>query len=217
VYPAGQPPYGAPAPGTRPGTSGFAIASLVFGIIGGILLSVSFGIVALVKIRGNPQLRGKGMAIAGLILSGLWLVLVIVVVAIAVAAGPQRSASGRVTQPGSTSVYSLRTGDCLQNPGARLGITSVTVVPCNQRHNAQVFAQFAVPGSSYPGAAALQHQAAAGCHTRIAATINGSLVTSSMTLQYLFPESDSWAAGHRSITCLVVDSSADMTTSILRH
>ena len=87
-YQAGQVPYGTPAPGTPSRTSGFAIAALVFGIIGGILLSVIFGIVALVKIRGNPQLRGKGMAIAGLILSGLWLVGIIALIVVGVSAGP---------------------------------------------------------------------------------------------------------------------------------
>ncbi len=217
AYPAGQAPYGAPAPGTPPGTSGFAIASLVFGIIGGVLLSVIFGIIALVKIRANPQLRGKWMAVTGLVLSGLWLIVVVALIAIGLSAAPQRSASGQVTQPGATSVYSLRTGDCLQNPAARLGITTVPVVPCSQRHNAQVFAVFAVAGSGYPGTAALQHQAAQGCHARIAGIINQSLVTNSMTLQYLFPESQSWAGGHRAITCLVVDSSADLTTSVLLH
>jgi len=216
TYPAGQAPFGAPAPGTPSRTSGLAIASLVFGIIGGILLSVGFGIAALVKIRGNPQLRGRGLAIAGLILSGVWLVIIIAAIAIGLNATPQRSASGQVTQPGVTSVYSLRTGDCLQNPGARLGIITVRVVPCNQPHNAQVFAVLAVPGSSYPGTAALQHQAATGCHARIAGSIDRSQVTNSMTLQYLYPESQSWSAGHRSITCLVVDSS-NMNTSILLH
>jgi hypothetical protein len=212
-YPAGQAPYG-PPPGTPSRTSGFAIAALVLGIIGVILLSVIFGIVALVKIRGNPQLRGKGMAIAGLILSGLWLVGIIALIAIGVTASPQRPASGQLTQPGTTSVYSLRTGDCLHNPGPRLGILTVRVVPCDQAHNAQVFAVFAVAGSGYPGTAALQRQAAAGCHARIAGSINRSLITSSMTLQYLYPESQSWADGHRSITCLVVNS-ANMTSSVL--
>jgi len=216
AYPAGQAPFGAPSPAERPRTSGFAIASLVFGIIGGILLSVIFGIVALTKMRNNPQLRGKGMAIAGLILSGVWLVIVIAAIAISAGTSSQRSASGPATQPGVTSVYSLRTGDCLQNPGARLGITSIKLVPCDQPHNAQVFAVFPVPGSGYPGAVALQHRAAAGCHARIAGSINRSLITNSMTLQYLYPESQSWAIGHRSITCLVVDSS-NMTTSVLLH
>jgi Domain of unknown function (DUF4190)/Septum formation len=216
AYPSGPAPYGTPTPGAPPRTSGLAIASLVFGIIGGILLSVGFGIAALVKIRHNPQLRGRGMAIAGLILSGVWLVIVIAVIAVGLTVGPQRSSSGQVTQPGVTSVYSLRTGDCLQNPGARLGIITVRVVPCGQPHNAQVFAVFPVPGSGYPGTAALPRRAATGCHARIAGSINRSLVTNSMTLQYLFPESHSWADGHRSVTCLVVDS-ANMTTSVLLH
>jgi hypothetical protein len=214
AYPAGPAPYG--TPGERPRTSGFAIASLVFGIIGGILLSVIFGIVALVKIRGNPQLRGKGMAIAGLVLSGVWLVIVIAAVAIGLSTSSGRSASSPPTQPGVTSVYSLRTGDCLQNPGARLGITSIKLVPCDQPHNAQVFAVFPVAGGGYPGTAALRRQAAVGCHTRIAGSINRSLITNSMTLQYLYPESQSWADGHRSITCLVVDST-NMTSSVLLH
>ena len=100
------------------------------------------------------------MAIAGLILSGLWLVVGIAVIAIGLNAAPQRSASGLVTQPGVTSVYSLRTGDCLQNPGARLGILTVRVVPCDQPHTAQVFAVFPVAGSGYPGTTALQRRAA---------------------------------------------------------
>jgi hypothetical protein len=77
-----------------------------------------------------------------------------------------------------------------------------------------VFAVFAVAGSGYPGTAALQRRAAAGCHSRIAGSINRSLITSSMTLQYLYPEPQSWADGHRSITCLVVDS-ANIRSSVL--
>ena len=65
------------------GTSGLAIASLVTGICGFLcvtsLVSIGLGIGALVNIRktGRP---GKGMAIAGLILSGLWLALFIALI-----------------------------------------------------------------------------------------------------------------------------------------
>ncbi len=57
---------------SAPKTSGWAIASLIFAFlcfpVGGIL-----AIVALVKLGRDPQLRGKGLAIAGLVISGLWL------------------------------------------------------------------------------------------------------------------------------------------------
>jgi hypothetical protein len=64
-------------------TYGLAIASLVLGIAGFILmwvpvlgfllalLALIFGIVSLIKIKKTPQLEGKGMAIAGIVLSGI--------------------------------------------------------------------------------------------------------------------------------------------------
>ena len=233
----GQPQFGQPTlPGQAPYTypyggppatgraNGLAIASFVLSLLGFTLitlfLSVIFGIIALVKIRAQPQ-RGKGLAIAGLVISGLWIVLIGGLIAIGAASSPQRSSgAGQVTRAGTASVFSLRTGDCFQNPSASQalsGVTDVTVVPCTEAHNAQVFAVFRVAGgSSYPGVAALHQQAAKGCRARINDNVDRSQVTNSMTLRYLYPEADSWASGHRAITCLIADSSADITKSLLR-
>lgn len=53
-------------------TSGFAIASLVFGILGG-LLSLVFGYIALSQIKRSGGLRGgRGLAIAGVSLGWIW-------------------------------------------------------------------------------------------------------------------------------------------------
>ncbi len=77
-YPAGG--YGYPVANPKAGTTnGFAVASLVFGILSGILLSIIFGVVALNQIPKNQQ-NGRGMAIAGLILSGIWLVILIALI-----------------------------------------------------------------------------------------------------------------------------------------
>ena len=62
------------------GTNGFAIAAFVLGLVGFVVLSVIFGIVALNKLRDRPQ-RGKGLAIAGLCLSGVWVVIFAAVLA----------------------------------------------------------------------------------------------------------------------------------------
>ena len=73
----GQQPYGVPAGGR---SNGAAIASLVLGLLGCVPLitgvfAVVLGIVGIRKTR-DPQVGGKGMAIAGLILGvlsiGLW-------------------------------------------------------------------------------------------------------------------------------------------------
>jgi len=65
----------APAPGYQPfpKTDGFAVASAIFGLIGGIILSVIFGFVARGRIRkSNGQLKGMSLVKLGWVLSGLW-------------------------------------------------------------------------------------------------------------------------------------------------
>lgn len=90
----GQPPYGAPPPPAPPGygppapgygqypapkTSGAAIASLVCGVLGCIpyitsLLAIILGAVG-IRNTGRPGVKGRGMAIAGLLLGLLGIVL----------------------------------------------------------------------------------------------------------------------------------------------
>ena len=80
-----------PPPGWAPGgqhhvqqgrTSGLAIASLVLGIVWvywiGSILAVIFGHVALSQTKRDPNLRGRGMAIAGLVLGYVGIALLII-------------------------------------------------------------------------------------------------------------------------------------------
>lgn len=97
--PASPPPYGPPPPGgpmppgyappqygpppgypyapypmrpVKTGTDGFAVAALVFGILGGWLAFV-FGGLALSRIKRSGQ-SGRGLAIAGIVLACVWIV-----------------------------------------------------------------------------------------------------------------------------------------------
>lgn len=241
--PGGFPPAefgdGPPYPLDEPDgpTNGFAVASFVLGLLGiGSILSYVFGVVALRQIRLSGQ-RGRGLAIAGLALSAMWTLLVIAFVLLnsktppaktPVAGGstPTASSSSPAASPvpsgsaGTANVFSLVTGECFQNPPASqtvLGITYVTVTPCTKRHNAQVFVEFPATGTSYPGSAALQREADQGCHKRVSRTIVKSKITPTMTLRYLYPLAGSWAQGHRTISCLIVDAKPDLKTSLLRH
>jgi hypothetical protein len=194
---------------------------LVLGILGlftiSAILSIIFGIVALVKIRNVPQ-KGKGFAIAGLILSGIWLAALAVLIAIGVATAPHssahHSASGQVTQRGSLSIFALRFADCFNNPGTST-VLSVTETRCTQPHNAQVFAQFDLTGSSYPGAASLKQRANDGCATRAAGNLDRAKITNTMNLRFFFPQAGSWALGHRTVNCVIVDSTPGLTSSLL--
>ncbi len=214
--PQGYSPYAAPGPPSS-GTNGFAVASFVLGLIGGVLLSVIFGIIALSQIRRRGQ-RGRGFAIAGLVLSGVWVVVVIGIVIAGAMQSANRSSTGRITKSGSISIFSLKVGDCFQNPAgnSQLSVNTVTAVPCTTAHNAQTFAAFpATGGSSYPGNAAMVRQASKGCRARVSGNLDMSKIKNSMTLRFLFPEQQSWTDGHRTVTCLVEDSSADLTASLL--
>ncbi|WP_159796074.1 DUF4190 domain-containing protein [Puerhibacterium puerhi] len=63
-------PYGQPA---APGTDGFAIASLVTGILGTGIVALVLGIVGLNRVKKSGQ-NGKGMSIAGIVLGALGIV-----------------------------------------------------------------------------------------------------------------------------------------------
>jgi len=79
--PAFTPPPG-PAATSRAKTSGMAITSLVLGILGMFscgataLIGLILGIIALVKIRNSQgRLSGNGLAIAGIVVSGIFLLM----------------------------------------------------------------------------------------------------------------------------------------------
>lgn len=76
-------PYGYYAP-QQPGTNGMAIASLILGICGFLcvspLVGLGLGIVALSRIKKTGQ-SGRGMAIAGIILSSVWIALLVLMLA----------------------------------------------------------------------------------------------------------------------------------------
>jgi hypothetical protein len=216
-----------------------AIASLLLGLLGitiiGAVLSIIFGFVALAQIRRTRQ-RGRGLAIAGMLFSVGWLVFVFVAPVasflFSTAKSPGHGASGGQTSPAtpgasspavaggqSVNVFALRPGQCFQNPPDSqtvLGVTYVTVVPCTTPHNAQAFVQFNATGSSYPGAAALRQQADHGCHAKITGNVQTSKVKPTMTLHYLYPLQASWDQGHRTITCLIVNSKPNLKSSLLK-
>ena len=76
-------PYGAPfgAPPPSPGTDGFAISSLVTGLVGLAVVPVVLGIVALHRI-GRSRQGGKGLAIAGIALGGVQIVTAAVIASV---------------------------------------------------------------------------------------------------------------------------------------
>ncbi|WP_070410843.1 DUF4190 domain-containing protein, partial [Mycobacteroides abscessus] len=147
-YPPPASPYGAyPAAGAYPpvesarGTNGFAIASLILGIVpicAGIF-GVVFGFISLNQIKRTGQ-NGRGMAIAGIVLGFIWMIVLAVVVAVGAGNSAKRDESGHVTQSGDMDVTKLRVGDCVADLGEKSYYTTTKAIPCAQPHKAEVYA-----------------------------------------------------------------------------
>lgn len=215
-YPPGpqQPPYYPPPQPQRRGTNGFAIAALVFGIIGGFVLSVIFGIVALKQIRRSGQ-SGRGMAITGLVLSGLWAVLVTVAVIVAAATSANRDSSGQITAGGSVSATALQVGDCVNGLEEQDSLLNLPGVPCAQPHEGEVFAVFDLPAGAYPGESAVNRQVNTECSGRLRAYSPAADADPAIGLFVVFPLEGNWRLGDREVVC-IASALAGPTTGSLR-
>jgi hypothetical protein len=198
-------------------TSGLAIASLVLGILGGAVLAAIFGIVALGKIRDTGQ-KGRGLAIAGIILSCVWVVVAVAAVVTShghakgasnAQVGTNVSQSAAASSSGVVNVHGLAVGNCFTASPTQ-PVTSVTLIPCREAHGEQVFAVWEVAGSSYPGN--LYQVAGQGCEERRASLTASA---SSLEISDLHPGQASWAEGDRVVYCLIISPAADLTSSLL--
>jgi hypothetical protein len=187
LSPYPQQPMQEPALARPPGTNGFAIAALVFGIIGGVLFSVIFGIVALVKVRKTGQ-SGKGLAIAGLVLSGVWLLVIGTAIILA-------------AKDGKVSVDRLRTGDCIKTLSESDTVYRMPVVPCTQPHQGEVYGEFDLTRGDYPGDTAIETEAFTQCETLLE-RYAPQAVDFAGDLFYLYPRSTDWRRGDRTVTCI---------------
>jgi hypothetical protein len=199
-----------------------AIAAFVLGLLGfmGIsaILGIVFGVVAVSRVRRTLQ-GGKGLAIAGIVMGGVWVAVALIVIGVVVGARSSATPSWAPSVPGGQTVapYALKTGDCFDNP-AGTDVLSVVRTRCSQPHSAQVFATFNVGGSqlSYPGEAKLQRLAAAGCSARMG-SVDSAKVPDSVNAGYLYPFEDTWQSGVRTITCILYSPTQNLTSSLLLH
>ena len=210
--PPGQPPSAPPghwpvgaAPGQPPtpqSTNGFAIPALVFGLIPVLPLGIVFGFVALRQIKRSGQ-AGRGMAIAGIVLSGVWGIVIALVIATIVLTEATRSASGEISGRGDISVEDLRLGDCLNNleEGTQL---SVPAVPCAEPHEAQVYAVTDLEPGPYPGDEMITAETERRCLDLMKTDFPDAFADESVQVFFFHPTSASWAQGDQEIVCVAL-------------
>ncbi|MFF8937019.1 DUF4190 domain-containing protein [Streptomyces paradoxus] len=193
--PAGR-PYGTPV-----SVNALAVAALVLGVLcflpaAGLVL----GLIALWQIRRSGQ-SGRGLAIAGSVLSCAGIVLWALVLSTGAASevweGFKDGARG-------DEILSLTKGDCFDAPGGLDGDTfDVDRVPCEGRHDGEVFAVVTLPGGAFPGDAKITGIADEKCYAlQDQYAMDTWAMPADVDVYYLLPSRASWRFGDRAITCL---------------
>ncbi len=209
--PGGPPsaPTGYPA---ASGSDGFAKAGLILGILpfcGGVL-GVVFGIIALGRIRRTGA-GGRGMAITGIVVGTLWFLVSIGLVALAIA-NPSRDNAGHVTSAQTVDLKDLKIGDCVaQEPVSP--VKNVKLEPCSSGHVGEIYDVTKMPGSSYPGNAAVNSYTTERCRRLLPLYVNTAPGQSGYSIYYVAPSKDSWRIGRRFVVCMLITKSGELTGS----
>ncbi|MBD0745264.1 DUF4190 domain-containing protein [Streptomyces sp. CBMA152] len=219
-YPGPQQPwYPYPQPFPEPArTSGLAVASLVTGIVCCVPpLGAVLGGVALGHIR-KKGLRGKGMAVTGVVLSSVSTVLAVVFV-VSGAAGSfwDGFKSGVHDAQHTRSTMNLRRGDCFNVPGGELEreVVNVTVVPCDKPHDGEVSGSFKLSGSAFPGDKAITALADRRCWpVEQEYAMDSWALPAEAESYYYTPSQRSWRLGDHSVTCAFATSSGKLHGSV---
>jgi hypothetical protein len=177
----------------RQPVSGPAVATLVLGLLGGLLAPI-VGFFALQRIRKDGE-KGRPLVYVGLAAFAVW----VVVFAYLISTG---QLLGQRSEPELVSGFDLKVGQCFAAPGMS-GESDVIPLSCTDAHTGEVFGDFAVPDGPYPGTVELYDASLRRCKTL--ADGNAAAVTISKGLvQVMTPTRSTWEKGpsHR-IVCYV--------------
>lgn len=150
---------------------------------------------------------------------------VVVLTATALAAGALTGCSwfGADKKGHAVSALLAKPGDCVMAPTAiSAEIKDLTVVPCSQPHQQEVYALAAYPlpsgtekSAAYPGEAVLKTFADGACLSAFTGYVGSDYRDSSLYFTYLLPSARGWQAGEdRNVTCVITTTGAKRTSSV---
>ena len=205
-------------------TNGLAIASLVTSLTCIWPVGLVLGIVSLVQISKRHD-RGRGMAVAGVLLSVLGMMFTMLVVIGFIADG-SRSADGPTSGPraprGTTSWHDLAKGDCY-NPAPGDGkdteeIGWVAKLSCTLPHHSEVAGFARIPAAAdggYPGEAEIRRAADALCAPVLSEyALDSWALPDGVSVAYLYPTRPLWKASGGQLTCIFEDPDGTHTGSV---
>jgi putative regulator of septum formation len=198
-------------PPTPKDTDGFSVAALVLGILGVVIAAVPLGVIGLTRTKGGVR-KGRGMAIAGLVLSGAWFVVIMIVAAGALLLTSEESTVATGASPASSpgrghvTFDKLRTGDCIDPaPPESVLSETVPVVSCTLPHDEEAFATPDAGEGDWPGDAAIDDRSDKVCTSQFEAFVGIPIDRSRFDLLWYSPDKQSWQDGDHSVVCVISD------------
>jgi hypothetical protein len=166
----------------------------VTGILPLFLVAIPAGIVGIVQSNRRGQ-RGRGLAVAGLVLGVLW-VLGIAGIAFAMRNAhldPELGRVGDVLRPAVGVCYHQDPVD-----------DAWTAVSCDGAHDAEVYAVSTLPAGPWPGSVAVFDEADSRCEGAWAGYVGSDYFDSSYDYAWFTPDAAEWSGGERRVVCVVV-------------
>lgn len=136
------------------------------------------------------------------------LVLPAVVTAIGVAAYLGQAERGDAAASGGTArlaAEQLQVGDCFDDAGSdgATRLVDVTVKPCHEPHDHEVFHSFTLRGVAPPSSELVYELADAECVDAFDLFVGTVYEASELDLFPVWPSDDAWEVGERTATCAV--------------
>lgn len=207
------PPEVRPAPG-RPGTNPWAVTSLVTGLLALVPVSVGTGVAALLQVRRTGQ-AGLGLAVGGLVASGVWTLVGLLALAVwMIAPMGLPFGSDPVALGPAGAVDGLTEGECFDVPADPSN--AVSVVPCDGLHDGEVFHVWEISASEAPTVEDAAWAADGRCYREFERYVGRSYEDSAFDFGFFTPDPDEWAAGARTGTCVVLPWEDESLTGSVR-
>lgn len=124
-------------------------------------------------------------------------------------------------EPDDSDVFNLAVGDCITDTDmAGTELQTVPTVPCSQPHTFEVYHDFEITTSEFPGqdSQELMDLVSEGCLGDSFGDFVGlDYSSSSLGVMYLSPTQGSWDSGDRLVTCMIYEGegSGNVTTGTL--
>jgi hypothetical protein len=131
---------------------------------------------------------------------------------------PDRDASGQIVEPSDASVFDLEVGDCFDDPtGAGQVIFEVPVVPCDDPHDNEVYHQYEMTESDFPGGDDVLETSTGRCLDRFQGFVGIAYQESELALSPITPTAESWAEGDRVVYCVLYSVDLSKLTGTMRN